>query len=78
MWQGGPPAHVGLCRLRSQVAIPGFVPPFVPSRYGQKYARGYFERAGAAMYVNRGLGPAVVAVRFMVRPEIAILTIRSA
>ena len=61
-----------------QVAIPGFGPPFVPSRYGQKYARGYFERAGAAMYVNRGLGTAVVAVRFMARPEIAILTIRSA
>lgn len=61
-----------------QVVIPGYGPPLVPSRYGQKYARGLFERAGAAMYVNRGLGTTVVHVRFLARPEIAILTIHSA
>lgn len=61
-----------------QVVIPGYGPPFVPSRYGRKYARGLFERADATMYVNRGLGTTVVHVRFLARPEIALLTIHSA
>ncbi len=77
-----PAGHPGLILAGhthgGQVAIPGYGPPFVPSRYGNKYARGLFQRGDAAMYVNRGVGTAVFAVRFMVRPEIAILTIRPA
>jgi predicted MPP superfamily phosphohydrolase len=77
-----PAGHPGLILAGhthgGQVAIPGYGPPFVPSRYGNKYARGLFQRAGTAMYVNRGVGTAIIAVRFMVRPEIAILTLRPA
>jgi len=34
--------------------------------------------AGASMYVNRGLGTLHLPVRLFARPEIALLTIRSA
>jgi hypothetical protein len=61
-----------------QVAIPGYGPPLVPSRYGRKYARGFFEKPEASMYVNRGLGTGLLALRFLSRPEIAFFTIRSA
>ncbi len=61
-----------------QVAIPGFGPPFVPSRYGQKYARGLFRKPEATMYVNRGLGCIQLQVRLFARPEIAFLTIHPA
>ena len=78
-WPAGHPGFILAGHTHGgQVAIPGYGPPFVPSRYGNKYARGFFQRADAAMYVNRGVGTAVLAVRFMVRPEIAILTIRPA
>ena len=77
-----PPGRPGLILAGhthgGQVAIPGFGPPYVPSRYGQKYARGLFPRPKATMYVNRGLGCLFLQVRFFSRPEIALLTIRSA
>ncbi len=61
-----------------QLALPGFGPPYVPSRYGRKYARGLFQKPRASMYVNRGLGVLHLPARFFARPEIAVLTIRSA
>jgi len=61
-----------------QIALPGFGPPYVPSRYGRKYARGLFQTPRATMYVNRGLGVLHLPARFFARPEIAFLTIRSA
>lgn len=61
-----------------QVAIPGYGPLVVPSRYGRKYAQGLIRRPGASMYVNRGLGTVFLPVRFHVRPEIAIFTLRAA
>jgi len=61
-----------------QVVLPGFGPPYIPSRYGRKYAKGLFQRPGASMYVNRGLGTLHLPVRLFARPEIALLTIRSA
>lgn len=61
-----------------QVALPGFGPPYIPSRFGKKYAQGLFQRPGASMYVNRGLGTLHFPVRFLARPEIALFTIRAA
>lgn len=78
-WPAGRPGPILAGHTHGgQVAIPGLGPPFVPSRYGRKYARGLFRRGEALMYVNRGLGTLHLAVRLLARPEIALVTIRSA
>ena len=77
-----PAGHPGLILAGhthgGQVSIPGYGPPYVPSRYGNKYARGLFQRPEATMYVNRGLGCLHLQVRLFARPEIALFTVRSA
>lgn len=61
-----------------QVNIPFYGPPIVPSMYGRKYAHGLFERGGAQLYVNSGLGCIFPAIRFNCRPEIVLLELRGA
>jgi uncharacterized protein len=61
-----------------QVNIPFIGPPIVPSRYGQKYAHGLFERGHAHMYVNSGLGMIPPPVRFNCPPEIALFHLQKA
>ena len=51
--------------------------PFVPSRYGQKYLKGFVEAPETRVYVSRGLGTSGVPVRFGSRPEINLLTLSS-
>jgi len=50
---------------------------YVPSRYGSKFSRGLVAGAAHPVYVNRGLCSPRHA-RFLVRPEVTILTLRSA
>jgi predicted MPP superfamily phosphohydrolase len=59
-----------------QVYVPGFGTPFVPSRYGQKYARGLVQGPACPVFVCRGIGMATVPVRLGVPPEIAVLELR--
>jgi predicted MPP superfamily phosphohydrolase len=61
-----------------QVWLPILGRPVVPSSYGQKYAYGHIIDHGVDMFVTSGTGTSVLPFRFMVPPEIVILTIRSA
>jgi predicted MPP superfamily phosphohydrolase len=59
-----------------QVHIP-FVRPFwLPNGSGH-YLAGWYEKDGAKMYVNRGIGMSVLPIRFMCPPEVAFITIHS-
>ena len=60
-----------------QISFPLIGPPFVPSGYGQKYARGHVRENGVDMFVTSGLGTSIMPFRFGVPPEIAVVTIRS-
>lgn len=61
-----------------QVWLPIFGRPVVPSMYGQRYAYGHVVDRGVDMWVTSGVGTSVLPVRFMVPPEIVVMTIRSA
>lgn len=58
-----------------QVRIPGFGPPIVPSRYGQRYAAGHIVEDNRHLYVSVGVGTSILPVRFLVPPEVTILQI---
>lgn len=60
-----------------QVWLPVIGAPVVPSSYGQKFARGHLKDAGLDVFVTSGVGTSIIPVRFMVTPEIAVVTIRS-
>jgi uncharacterized protein len=47
----------------------------VPSGFGQKYARGHIFDKGVDMFVTSGIGTSVLPLRFMIPPEIVVLTI---
>jgi predicted MPP superfamily phosphohydrolase len=61
-----------------QVWLPLIGTPIVPSSYGQKYSYGHIQENGVDMFVTSGVGTSILPFRFMVPPEIAVLTIRSA
>lgn len=58
-----------------QVRLPFLPPPVVPPASGD-YVAGWYRKAGASMYVSRGLGTSVIPVRLFCRPEIAIFTVQ--
>lgn len=60
-----------------QVRLPILGRPIVPSEYGQKYAAGHTRVNGLDMFVTTGIGTSILPFRFMVPPEIAVLTVRS-
>lgn len=60
-----------------QVWLPVIGAPIVPSSYGQKFARGHVKDAGLDVFVTSGIGTSILPFRFMVTPEIAIVTIRT-
>jgi predicted MPP superfamily phosphohydrolase len=60
-----------------QVRVPGFGTPMVPSRYGQKYASGLVQGPVCPVFISRGLGTAIMPVRFRVVPEIALIELRA-
>jgi predicted MPP superfamily phosphohydrolase len=60
-----------------QVWLPILGRPIVPNSYGQKYAAGHVFDGGKDMYVTTGVGTSILPFRFMVPPEIAVLTVRS-
>jgi predicted MPP superfamily phosphohydrolase len=61
-----------------QVYIPGIGRPFVPSRYGEKYAEGLVQGPRCPVFICRGLGMATVPLRIGVPPEIAVLELHPA
>jgi hypothetical protein len=61
-----------------QMWLPVIGSPFVPSSYGQKYNAGYVHESSKDMFVTTGIGTSLLPFRFMVPPEIAVVTVRSA
>ena len=60
-----------------QVVIPFYGPIYVPSKYGKKYSKGYFEEGNKKMFVTGGIGTSVFPIRFNNFPEIIILNINT-
>jgi predicted MPP superfamily phosphohydrolase len=59
-----------------QVAVP-FLRRLVLPPFSQRYTSGLHEVRGMAQYTNRGLGFVHARLRFLCRPEITALTLRS-
>ena len=57
-----------------QVRIP-MVKPFWLPRGSGRYVAGWYESLGSRLYVSRGIGTSTLPIRFLCRPELAILTI---
>ena len=60
-----------------QVWLPIIGTPIVPSSYGQKYSFGHVKENGVDMFVTSGVGTSILPFRFMMPPEIAVMTLRS-
>jgi predicted MPP superfamily phosphohydrolase len=56
-----------------QVRLPLLGARVVPSRYGQRYARGHVVEHGHDLFVTTGVGTSILPVRFGVPPELALL-----
>jgi len=59
-----------------QVWLPLLGRRVVPSEFGQRYAYGHIVEAGRHLFVTSGVGTSILPVRFLVPPEIALLTLR--
>jgi uncharacterized protein len=60
-----------------QVSVPGMANPFVPSRYGMKYAHGLVEAPATKVYVSKGLGLTALPMRFNCPPELTLITLKA-
>jgi predicted MPP superfamily phosphohydrolase len=58
-----------------QVWLPVLGTPIVPSSYGQKYSYGHKREYGMDIFVTTGIGTSILPIRFMMPPEIAVLTV---
>ena len=59
-----------------QVAIPLARLPFMPSRHGERYARGHIVEHGRHLVVGTGLGTSGIPVRLFAPPELLVLELR--
>ncbi len=57
-----------------QVRIPFVKPTWLPAGSGP-YLEGWYEEKNSRMYVNRGVGMSNIPIRFLCRPEVAIITL---
>ena len=62
-----------------QIRLPfiGAVSAVIPSRFGKRYAYGHVAEAGKDLVVSGGLGMTGIPVRFMMPPEIVLVTLRN-
>lgn len=61
-----------------QIWLPVIGSPVVPSSLGQRYNRGHIREKGRDLFVTTGIGTTLLPFRFLMPPEIAVLTVRSA
>jgi predicted MPP superfamily phosphohydrolase len=61
-----------------QVWLPIIGTPIVPSTYGQAYSYGHIKENDVDMFVTSGVGTSILPIRFLMPPEIAVLTLRAA
>ncbi len=59
-----------------QVSLPYLGAIIVPSAYGQKYAGGLVSGPHWPVLVSRGIGMALIPVRWRVPPEVSLITLR--
>ena len=60
-----------------QVWLPMVGSLIVPSTYGQKYAAGHIKDAGIDIFVTTGIGTSILPFRFLVPPEIMVVTVEA-
>jgi predicted MPP superfamily phosphohydrolase len=60
-----------------QVAIPLLRRPMMPSRYGERYARGHIVEDGRHLLVTSGMGTSGLPIRFLAPPEVLVVSLRS-
>ena len=60
-----------------QVRLPFIGAVRVPSRYGTRFARGLFKLGDTLFYVNAGMGMSHLPIRFLCRPELTFITLKS-
>ena len=60
-----------------QIWLPILGTPVVPSSYGQKYSYGHKREKETDIFVTTGVGTSILPMRFMMPPEIAVLTINA-
>jgi predicted MPP superfamily phosphohydrolase len=58
-----------------QIAIPRLRSLAIPSRYGERYARGHIVEQGRHLFVSSGLGTSGLPLRALVPPEVVVLTL---
>ena len=58
-----------------QVWFPVLGSLVIPSSYGQKYASGHIKENNVDMFVTTGIGTSILPLRFLVPPEIAVITV---
>jgi uncharacterized protein len=58
-----------------QVWLPVLGTPIVPSSFGQKYSYGHKREKDVDLFVTTGVGTSILPIRFMMPPEIAVLTV---
>ena len=61
-----------------QVYLPGIGRPIVPSSFGERFAIGHVVEDGRHLFVSPGTGTSILPVRFLVPPEISVLSLRAA
>jgi predicted MPP superfamily phosphohydrolase len=61
-----------------QVAVPLLRRPFMPSRHGERYARGHIVEDGRHLYVTSGVGTSRWPVRLFAPPEVVVLRLTPA
>ena len=60
-----------------QVWLPIIARPVVPSSFGQQFAYGHVRDNGVDVFITSGIGESILPLRFMVPPEVAVITLRS-
>lgn len=60
-----------------QIGIPALTRRSIPSRYGTRYLGGPYREGAKQLFVHTGIGTSRFPVRFLVPPQITLLTIRS-
>lgn len=61
-----------------QVRLPGLGAVLNPAEYGELYEEGVRRRPWTQVYISRGVGTVHLPVRFLCRPEVAILELTAA
>lgn len=59
-----------------QIKFPFIGALTMPSKYGKRYAEGLIEEDNKIMYVSRGLGTSILAMRFNCPPQIVIINFK--